>query len=96
MNAPTVADVRHLDDQHRFELLVDGQICGATYRMKGSVMQVLHTGVPAALEGRGLAGVVVQAVLDHARMQGWRVEPVCSYVRAYMRRHPDNLDLLAS
>jgi predicted GNAT family acetyltransferase len=30
----------------------------------------------------------------YARRQGLRVRPSCSYVRAYMRRHPDTLDLL--
>jgi predicted GNAT family acetyltransferase len=30
-----------------------------------------------------------------ARANGLRVMPACSYVRAYMRRHPDTQDLLA-
>jgi predicted GNAT family acetyltransferase len=36
----------------------------------------------------------VQAALAHARAQGWRVRPSCSYVRSYMRRHPETQDLL--
>jgi len=54
-----------------------------------------HTGVPRALEGRGIAAALVAAALAHARSQGLRVRPVCSYVQVYMRRHPDTLDLLA-
>ena len=30
----------------------------------------------------------------HARTQGLKVRPDCSYAEAYMRRHPDTLDLL--
>jgi predicted GNAT family acetyltransferase len=51
--------------------------------------------VPYELEGRGLAGQVVQAALDYARANGLKVAPVCGYVRAYMRRHKATQDLLA-
>ncbi len=37
---------------------------------------------------------MVKAALAHARAEGLRVEPACSYVRAYMKRHPDTHDLL--
>lgn len=93
---PTIADVHHLSNPPRFELLVGDQRCEATYLLDGAVMRVVHTGVPPALQGQGLAALVVQAALDHARQQGWRVDPQCSYVRAYMRRHPETQDLLAS
>jgi predicted GNAT family acetyltransferase len=54
-----------------------------------------HTYVPPSLEGRGIAGALVRAALEHARTAGWRVQPACSYVAAYMRRHPETADLLA-
>jgi D-alanyl-D-alanine dipeptidase len=47
-----------------------------------------------ALQGQGIAAVLVQAALDWARAERLQVRPVCSYVAAYMRRHPDTLDLL--
>jgi predicted GNAT family acetyltransferase len=37
---------------------------------------------------------MVKAALDHARAHGLKVAPVCSYVRAYMRRHPETQGLL--
>ena len=55
---------------------------------------VHHTEVPPALQGLGLAGELVQAVLDWARAQGLQVRPTCSYVAAYMRRHAETQDLL--
>ena len=58
-------------------------------RMTG-VMSIDHTHVPAPLEGRGIAAALVAATLAHARAQGLRVRPVCSYVAAYMRRRPRN------
>ena len=62
--------------------------------MHGDVMGIVHTEVPMAAEGRGIAGQVVRAALAHAREQGLRVAPMCSYVRAYMQRHPETHDLL--
>jgi len=47
-----------------------------------------------ALQGQGVAADLVHAALAFARSQGLRVRPSCSYVAAYMRRHPETLDLL--
>ncbi len=78
----------------RFEAVVDGQRCVLDYRLVAGVAHILHTEVPAALQGRGLAAALVQQVLAQVRALGWRVRPVCSYVRAYMQRHPETQDLL--
>ncbi len=94
---PTIA-VAHNASALRFEASVDGLLSEASYRLAegaaGPVMVMTHTGVPTALEGRGIAGQLVAAALGHARAQGWRVRPLCSYVAAYMRRHPETQDLL--
>lgn len=87
-------DVRHNEAARRFEADVDGGVARADYRMQGDVMGIVHTEVPMAAEGRGVAGQVVRAALDHARRHGLRVAPMCSYVRAYMQRHPETHDLL--
>jgi uncharacterized protein len=79
----------------RFEAVVEGGLCRADYRMAGDVMRLVHTEVPRDLEGRGFAGRVVRGTLDHSRAHGLKVAPVCSYVRAYMRRHKETQDLLA-
>ena len=92
---------RHLSVRHnaaagRFEADVDGGVAHADYRMQGQVMRIVHTEVPLASEGRGIAAQVVRAALEHARRQGLRVQPLCSYVRNYMHRHPETHDLLPS
>ena len=94
MAAPRI-EVVHNPGQSRFEAIVDGGLCRADYRMAGGVMRLVHSEVPHRLEGRGFAGQVVQGALDYARANGLKVAPVCSYVRAYMRRHKATHDLLA-
>lgn len=85
---------RHDEAGSCFELQEQGHRCVAVYRLIDGVMWMTHTEVPPPLEGRGIAAALVQAALDHARAQGWKVRPACSYVRVYMRRHPETQDLL--
>jgi predicted GNAT family acetyltransferase len=98
MNAVTPAPlaVRHNASAGRFEAALDGGLAHADYRLQEGVMRLVHTEVPRAHEGRGVAAQVVRAALEHARTHGLRVLPLCSYVRAYMRRHPETHDLLPS
>jgi len=78
----------------RFHAVVAGGEAECVYRLAGNVMNIVHTEVPPQAEGQGLAAALVRAALAHSRSQGWRVRPSCSYVRSYMRRHPDTQDLL--
>ena len=89
-------DIRHDPQAGRFETTLDGHLCVCQYRLYGKLMMFTHTGVPDALRGRGIAGELVRVALEHARAHGLKVRPDCSYVEAYMQRHPDTLDLLAA
>lgn len=86
--------VQHHPAASRFEAVVEGGVAECVYRLGGGVMNIVHTEVPRQAEGRGIAAALVRAALEHARMQDLRVRPSCSYVRAYMRRHPDTHKLL--
>lgn len=79
----------------RYEVRVDGTLAGFAERTRGDGTMVLpHTVVDPAFEGRGLAGQLVRRALDDARAEGLSVAPQCSYVAAYLARHPDDLDLV--
>lgn len=90
----TLPEIRHNVAARRFETTVDDLLARADYQLAGSVMRLYHTEVPQALEGRGIAGALVKAALAHARATHLKVEPGCAYVRAWMKRHPQTLDLL--
>ncbi len=90
----TVA-VTHDAARQRFEATVDGQLCVADYQLRGNVVWMTHTGVPPAVGGRGIAAELVRVALAWADENGYKVEPACSYVETYMRRHPETLALLA-
>ena len=88
--------VAHNPAQSRFEVALGDDTAVCDYRRIGRLMVLPHTWVPPAQEGRGMAAAMVAATLSHARALGLKVRPSCSYAAAYMRRHPDTLDLLES
>jgi hypothetical protein len=93
---PMPADyaVRHNAEASRFETEVDGQLARCDYRMHDGVMHLVHTEVPPALEGRGVGAALVRAALEHASAAGLPVRPRCSFVSAYLARHPQYRRLL--
>lgn len=86
-------DIQHHPDQRRFEAVIEGMRCEVDYRLSPGFMHITHTGVPRPLEGRGIAAALVHQALSWAREQQLKVDPVCSYVALYLRRHPEWSDL---
>jgi predicted GNAT family acetyltransferase len=83
-------EVRDNPEELRYELVDDDQIVGELlYRRYPDRIVLVHTDVPPALEGQGLASRLVAGALDDIRGQGLRVVPVCPFVRSYLQRHPE-------
>ena len=76
--------------------LPDGSEAEMTYhRSAPGVLSIDHTGVPDAFRNRGLAIQLVNAGIADAQAEGTKIVPLCSYVAAQFRRHPDWAPLLA-
>lgn len=52
-----------------------------------------HTGAPVALRGTGVAAAMVDFLVADARARGFRIIPICPYVRARYERHPEWRDV---
>jgi uncharacterized protein len=89
-------NVRHDSSHRRFIAVVDGHEAGLEYEQRGDVLSLTHTGVPPEIGGRGVAGDLMRTALEYARTEGLKVQPACSYAAAFMERHPQYADLLAS
>ena len=85
--------VTHNTAAHCFEVTVDGHRCVIDYVLNRQVMTVMHTGVPEALSGRGIAATMTHYALEAARAAGWKVIPACTYTAAYLLKHPEFADL---
>jgi uncharacterized protein len=78
----------------RFEVGEGDALAVLEYRLAGRKMIFTHTGVPPALEGRGIASRLARAGLDYARARGLKVVPLCSFIAGYVRKHPEYQDLV--
>jgi len=88
-------EVRANDEKSRFEIHVDGQVAGFTqYRRHGERADFVHTEIGDEFEGQGLATELIRAALDDARTRGWQVLPYCQFVKAFIAKHDDYLDLV--
>jgi len=88
--------IHHNSASQRFEMTIEGHRCELEYTLAGNVMTITHTRVPSELGGRGLAAELTKFALNHANSQNWRVVPQCSYVDAYITKHPEFATLLNS
>ncbi len=73
----------------RFEVSLDGVLAELIYRRQGSRLILVHTGVPDALGGRGVGGLLVRAALAKAVAEDLTVVPLCPFARSWLKRHPD-------
>ncbi len=53
-----------------------------------------HTGVPEALAGKGVGKALVTHLIEDARQLGYRIVPLCPFVRAQSVRHPEWADVI--
>jgi len=79
---------------HRFEMGTGGATAVAYYALTPGVITFNHTEVPEALRGRGIASRLVRGALEAARAAHLKVVPRCSFVAAYLARHPEFSDLV--
>ena len=88
-------DIQHNESQQRFELKLDNLLSVIDYKRHGNDLTLPHVGVPQPLEGRGIASELTRTALDWARAENYRVIPVCPYVQAWLKRHPEYQDLIS-
>lgn len=89
--------IKHEDGQTggRYVATVDGVEAELTYSKAGEHRIIAdHTLVPPAIGGRGIATALTQAMVKDARERGLKVVPLCPFVNAQFRRHPEWRDLM--
>jgi hypothetical protein len=79
----------------RYEVYADDKLAGfVKYQRLRDEIAFLHTETDPAFSGRGLARELVRHALDDARRSGLAVLPFCPYVRGFIARHPEYVDLV--
>ena len=90
----TEQEVHHNLEKQRFELHINGHQAMLNYIMMRDLITFTHTGVPSAIEGRGIGSKLVETGLNYARENGLRVRSTCWFVSKYIRHNPEYQDLL--
>lgn len=82
-------------EAERYVIAVGGEPAGfVQYRDRGRALALIHTEIDDRFEGQGLGGRLVSAALDDLRSRGLAVLPFCPFVRGYIARHHEYLDLV--
>lgn len=79
----------------RFELEVEGTLAVVDYVLNDNVYSIPRVYVPKHLEGRGLGAKVLKSALEVIEEKGGKIVPICPFVGAYLKRHPEKNSLLA-
>jgi predicted GNAT family acetyltransferase len=87
--------VRDNPAELRYEALAGGEMVGEIrYRTEPGLVVLVHTEVAPAAEGAGVGSRLVAGALADIRARGLGVVPLCPFVAAYIRRHPEFADLI--
>ena len=79
----------------RFEIRTEAGTAALKYVPGGESIELVHTEVPPAFEGRGYGKALVEAALAYARAEGLKIVPTCPFVKHYVDTHPDAAALVA-
>lgn len=82
--------------QSRYEAHIDGELAGyAEYQLTDQLVTFTHTEVFDKFEGMGVGSALVRYGLDDVRAAGThQVLPLCPFVKGWIGKHPDYVDLV--
>lgn len=82
-------------DEARYVVDVDRARAGfVAYERGDEQIALLHAEVDPPMQRQGVASRLIQFALDDARAGGLSVLPFCPFVRSYIQRHRDYLELV--
>ena len=86
-------EVVHNPDAKRFEIRLGDELAMVEYLQNKKNIIFTHTEVPVQYEGQGIGKILAEYVLNYAREQGYKVQPLCPFIKAYVQRHPEYQDI---
>jgi len=93
---PDTPAVTHNPAAGQFEIRTSAGTALLRYVHAGADLNLVHTEVPAAMEGKGYAAALTNAALDYASNERMKVIPSCPFVSSYIKRHPERAALVAT
>jgi predicted GNAT family acetyltransferase len=81
--------VTHNQSEKRFEIQINSHLAVLDYVIQGTTITFTHTGVPPALEGRGIGSLLAKTGLQYAKDNNLKIRSLCWFVDKYIQRHPE-------
>lgn len=82
-------NITHNQENKQFEVWVDDEKAFLEYRMKEGDIAFMHTEVPQALAGKGIASALATYAFKYAKDNNLPVIVYCPFVAAFLKRHPE-------
>lgn len=84
----------HGETKGRFVIRKGGEEAELTYSITTPTLIIAdHTGVPDSFRGTGAGLALVEALVAAARAEGFKVVPLCPFVNAQRKKHPEWADV---
>jgi uncharacterized protein len=90
-----MSDFRDNTAEQRFVQDFDGGQVFCDYAVQGNTRVLLHVEAEPQLRGTGAADRFMTSLGDHARTEGLKLAPRCSYAVVWLKRHKDYADVTA-
>jgi hypothetical protein len=81
-------------ERQQFQMALDGEIASLEYRLNDGVLVLMHTEVPDKLGGHGIASALAEYAFNYARAAGLPVKIYCPFVLAWVKKHPQQQDIV--
>ena len=73
----------------RFEAKLGDEFAFIDYRWQNGVIVFMHTFVPDAGQGKGIAGKLAGFALEYVKEKDLKMKLYCPYMRTYVNKHPE-------
>ncbi|MBR9859878.1 N-acetyltransferase [bacterium] len=77
------------ESRKQFEFHIEGKVPRLEYILVGKKIYLTHTEVPFEFEGRGIGSKLIKAALDFVKEHQLKIIPLCPFVAAYIKKHPE-------
>jgi uncharacterized protein len=89
-------EVREDGSKGRYVIRKDGHEAELTWSVVSPTLIIAdHTDVPDAFRGTGAGLAMVERLVADARAEGVKVMPLCPFVNATRKKHPERADVFS-
>jgi len=79
----------------RYLTVINGDEAEMTYSRAGATRIIIdHTGVPDSMRGMGVGKKLVEAAVNDARAEGFKIIPLCPFAKATLEKHAEWQDVV--